>query len=98
MWDNIFYSKKTRIVPTHGVVEKETTAETIVIHSLLILITDFIWINSTRYETNLGRGLVTSAISTFRDAYLYTGNDIYAKAGLILLNRVFDFYLVMLCL
>jgi hypothetical protein len=46
----------------------------------------FIWM------TWQGVGMVTCAISALRDAYLYTDDPKYAKAGLMLLNRVADFY------
>ncbi|GAA3408836.1 heparinase II/III family protein [Paenibacillus hodogayensis] len=37
-------------------------------------------------------GFITNAITTLRDAYLYTGDVKYARAGLILLDRVADVY------
>jgi hypothetical protein len=46
----------------------------------------FIWM------TWQDKTMVTGAISALRDAYLYTDDPKYAKAGLMLLNRVADFY------
>jgi hypothetical protein len=37
-------------------------------------------------------GLVASALTAFRDAYLYTGEAKYARAGTVLLDRVADVY------
>jgi len=50
----------------------------------------YIWIHN--YNGVNAKGLVTSAISILRDAYIYTEDSKYAKAGLVLLNRVADFY------
>lgn len=37
-------------------------------------------------------GAITSALNSFRDAYLYTGDLKYARAGTILLDRIADVY------
>lgn len=37
-------------------------------------------------------GPVPNALKTFRDAYLYTGDTRYSRAGAILLDRIADFY------
>ncbi len=37
-------------------------------------------------------GFILSALETFRDAYVYTGDTSYADAGIVLLNRVADVY------
>ncbi len=50
----------------------------------------FVWTHDFMYENTMG--LVTTAICAFRDAYLYTGDKVYADTGLVLLNRVADFY------
>ncbi|MBQ2743975.1 MAG: Ig-like domain-containing protein, partial [Oscillospiraceae bacterium] len=38
------------------------------------------------------RSFITKAINTFRDAYLYTGDAKYGRAGAILIDRVADVY------
>ncbi|WP_216843438.1 heparinase II/III domain-containing protein [Phytoactinopolyspora alkaliphila] len=43
------------------------------------------------YNTLDGGGL-TSGIRALRDAYLYTGDPVYARSGVILLDRVADLY------
>jgi len=77
-----------------GVVEKETTIGDNRYTFIAYFNHWFIWMNSLYYEMgkNLGKGLVTAAIRAFCDAYICTGNGKYAKAGLVLLNRVADFY------
>lgn len=40
----------------------------------------------------LGTGLVDDALASLRDAYLYTGDVKYARAGTVLLDRVADLY------
>lgn len=40
----------------------------------------------------LGTGLVDNALTSLRDAYLYTGDVKYARAGTVLLDRVADLY------
>ncbi len=50
----------------------------------------YIWLHN--FKSHGQKGFVTSAVSTFRDAYLFTGEKIYADAGLVLLSRVSDFY------
>ncbi|SFT01825.1 heparinase II/III domain-containing protein [Marininema halotolerans] len=37
-------------------------------------------------------GMIDTALRAFRDAYLYTGDDQYADAGIILLDRIADVY------
>ncbi|WP_010276742.1 heparinase II/III domain-containing protein [Paenibacillus senegalensis] len=37
-------------------------------------------------------GMIPRALAAFRDAYLYTGDEKYARAGIILLDRVADVY------
>lgn len=44
----------------------------------------FVWYGST--------AMIQDAIQSFRDAYLYTGDAKYARAGAILLDRVADVY------
>jgi len=44
----------------------------------------FVW-----YKEN---SLITQALTAFRDAYLYTGDVKYARAGTIMLDRVADLY------
>ncbi|MDF2668250.1 MAG: bacterial Ig-like protein [Paenibacillus sp.] len=39
-----------------------------------------------------GTGAIIEALNAFRDAYLYTGDMKYARAGVILLDRVADIY------
>ena len=39
-----------------------------------------------------GSGIIYNALATLRDAYLLTGDTEYAKAGIILLDRVADIY------
>lgn len=39
-----------------------------------------------------GGGIIYNALATLRDAYLLTGQSEYAKAGIILLDRVADIY------
>ncbi|MBO9605719.1 MAG: heparinase II/III family protein [Paenibacillaceae bacterium] len=38
------------------------------------------------------RDFVEPALTSLRDAYLYTGNDKYAQAGLVMLDRIADVY------
>ncbi|GGD99039.1 Ig-like domain-containing protein [Paenibacillus nasutitermitis] len=38
------------------------------------------------------KGLIPQALDAFRDAYLYTGDIKYARAGVILLDRIADIY------
>lgn len=45
------------------------------------------WINEVS-----GRGLIHIGIRALRDAYLYTGDLRYARAGIILLDRIADIY------
>ncbi|MBQ2743778.1 MAG: S-layer homology domain-containing protein [Oscillospiraceae bacterium] len=42
--------------------------------------------------SKLGKGVVFDAITSFRDAYVYTGNAKYGRAGAILLDRIADLY------
>lgn len=39
-----------------------------------------------------GIGIISKALKAFRDAYLYTGDIKYARAGIILLDRIADVY------
>ena len=43
-----------------------------------------------RYKMN--SATIEQAIEAFRDAYLYTGDAKYARAGIVLLDRIADFY------
>ncbi len=43
-------------------------------------------------EDKDGKGLVSTAIKTLADAYIYTGDIKYARAGIPLLDRVADIY------
>lgn len=47
----------------------------------------YAWLNE-----NGGKGLVHTGVKSLRDAYLYTGDPRYARAGLILLDRIADIY------
>lgn len=38
------------------------------------------------------KGSIPTALQTFRDAYLYTGEIRYARSGAVLLDRIADFY------
>ncbi|MBE6552223.1 MAG: hypothetical protein E7665_08830 [Ruminococcaceae bacterium] len=37
-------------------------------------------------------GIITAALNSFRNAYLYTGEQKYADAGIVMLNRIGDLY------
>lgn len=50
----------------------------------------FIWTHMMFNGKSLS--MVNSAVSLFRDAYLYTDDKKYADAGTVLLNRIADFY------
>ncbi|MBQ2743570.1 MAG: heparinase II/III family protein, partial [Oscillospiraceae bacterium] len=43
-----------------------------------------------RYKMN--SATIEQAVEAFRDAYLYTGDAKYARAGIVLLDRIADFY------
>ncbi len=38
------------------------------------------------------KGIITAALNAFRDAYVYTGEQKYADAGIVMLNRIGDLY------
>ncbi len=44
------------------------------------------------YSTGIDEGFFTNGIMALRDAYLYTGDEKYGRAGAILLDRVADVY------
>ncbi len=50
----------------------------------------FLGLWTQRYEKN--SATIEQAIEAFRDAYLYTGDAKYARAGIVLLDRIADFY------
>ncbi|MBQ2743184.1 MAG: Ig-like domain-containing protein, partial [Oscillospiraceae bacterium] len=50
----------------------------------------FLGLWTQRYEKN--SAIIEKAIEAFRDAYVYTGDAKYARAGIVLLDRIADFY------
>lgn len=44
------------------------------------------------YDGQGGTGIISKALRNFRNAYIYTGDVKYARAGIILLDRIADVY------
>jgi len=74
----------------YGVIEKETTIGDNRYTFIAYYNHWFIWM--PYYSNDNIKSMITGAIIAFRDAYLFTEDDKYAKAGLVLLNRIADFY------